>query len=210
MNNGFLISFEGTDGCGKSTQIRLLSEYLVNKGYKVTVSREPGGCKVGEKIREILLSSENSEMTDVCELFLYEAARAQHFEETVRPALERGEIVILDRFTDSTFAYQGYGRDLGEECVETLNNYAVKGRLPDLTLLLKLSPETAFERKGGNDKGDRMETSGEEFFTAVEKGFDRAAEKYADRIEVINVSGTKSETHGVICACVEKKLGERR
>lgn len=210
MNNGFLISFEGTDGCGKSTQIRLLSEYLTNKGYKVTVSREPGGCKVGEKIREILLSSENSEMTDVCELFLYEAARAQHFEETVRPALEKGEIVILDRFTDSTFAYQGYGRNLGEECVETLNNYAVKGRLPDLTLLLKLPPEKAFERKGGNDKCDRMEMSGDDFFTAVEKGFDRAAEKYADRIEVINVSGTKSETHGVICSCVEKKLGEIR
>lgn len=207
MDNGFLISFEGTDGCGKSTQIRLLSEFLKNKGYNVTVSREPGGCKVGEKIREILLSSENSEMTDVCELFLYEAARAQHFEETVRPALNRGEVVILDRFVDSTFAYQGYGRNLGEECVETLNSYAVKGRLPDLTLLLKLPPEIAFERKGGNDKGDRMENAGDEFFSAVEKGFERAAEKYKDRIVVINVSGTKNETHSAICHCVEKRLG---
>lgn len=207
---GYLISFEGTDGCGKSTQIKLLKEHLENSGYTVTVSREPGGSKVGEKIREILLSKENTEISPMCELLLYEAARAQHAAEIIKPALERGEIVILDRFIDSTFAYQGYGRNLGEECVGTLNSYAACGNIPDLTLMLKLPPETAFVRKGGNDKSDRMEMAGEDFFKRVEKGFDRAAEKFPDRIKIINVAGAKAETHKKICDCVDKMLGENK
>lgn len=207
---GFLISFEGTDGCGKSTQIKMLKEHLEESGYTVTVSREPGGCRVGEKIREILLSKENNEISPMCELFLYEAARAQHSCEVIEPALKRGEIVILDRFVDSTFAYQGFGRNLGEECVETLNSYAVCGNLPDLTLMLKLPPETAFVRKGGNDKSDRMEMAGDDFFKRVEKGFERAAEKYSDRIVIINVSGTKFETHKKVSDCVDKILGENK
>lgn len=207
---GYLISFEGTDGCGKSTQIKLLKEHLENSGYTVTVSREPGGSKVGEKIREILLSKENTEISPMCELFLYEAARAQHAAEIIEPALERGEIVILDRFTDSTFAYQGFGRNLGEKCVETLNSYAVGDNIPDLTLMLKLPPEAAFVRKGGNDKSDRMEMAGDDFFKRVEKGFERAAEKFSDRIKIINVAGTKAKTHKKICDCVDKMLGENK
>lgn len=206
MKKGFLISFEGTDGCGKSTQIRLLSEYLGKKGYDVVISREPGGCRVGEKIRKILLNAENIEISPMCELFLYEAARAQHMHEVIEPALKNGKIVILDRFIDSTIAYQGFGRQMGEDCVATFNDYAIGGRYPDLTLMLQLSPDLAFKRKGGNDKKDRMEMAGSEFFDRVNVGLNYAAEKYSDRIIKVNVEGTCDETHAKICKLVNDLL----
>ncbi len=204
--NGMLISFEGTDGCGKSTQIKLLKEYLENKGYNVTVSREPGGCRVAEKIRDILLNAENAEISPMCELFLYEAARAQHMEEIVIPALNKGNIVILDRFIDSTLAYQGFGRELGKDTVEYLNGKAIGNRFPDVTLMLKLSPEIAFKRKGGNDTKDRMEMAGDRFFEGVNKGFEYVSENYPDRVKVINVDGSKEETHGKICKFIDSLL----
>ncbi len=203
MKKGLLISFEGTDGCGKSTQIRLLGEYLKSKGREVVVSREPGGCRVGEKIRNILLNADNAEISPMCELFLYEAARAQHMAEIIEPALKDGKIVILDRFIDSTYAYQGFGRQLGEECVDTFNKYAINNRLPDITLMLELSPELAFKRKGGNDKKDRMEMAGKSFFSRVDEGFKSAAEKYKDRIVKVNVEGTCEETHNKICRLID-------
>ncbi len=206
MKKGLLISFEGTDGCGKSTQIRLLSEYLKNKGFNVVVSREPGGCRVGEKIRKILLNAENIEISPMCELFLYEAARAQHMHEIIEPALSEGKIVILDRFIDSTLAYQGFGREMGEECVEIFNKYAIGGRYPDMTLMLQLSPELAFKRKGGNDTKDRMEMAGDEFFERVNKGLERAADKNSDRVVKVNVEGTCEDTHKKICNLINNLL----
>ncbi len=206
MEKGILISFEGTDGCGKSTQIRLLTDYLKEKGREVVVSREPGGCRVGEKIRKILLSAENSEISPMCELFLYEAARAQHMQEVIEPALNQGKIVILDRFIDSTFAYQGFGRQLGEECVDVFNKFAINNRYPDVTLLLQLSPELAFKRKGGNDTKDRMEMAGDQFFKRVREGLECAAEKYSDRIIKVNVEGTCEETHKKICNIINSVL----
>ncbi len=206
MKKGLLISFEGTDGCGKSTQIRLLSEYLKSKGREVVVSREPGGCKVGEKIRNILLNAENVEISPMCELFLYEAARAQHMSQVIEPALNEGKIVILDRFIDSTFAYQGYGRELGEDCVDTFNRYAINNIYPNITLMLTLTAENAFKRKGGNDTKDRMEMAGDEFFKRVDKGLIRASEKYNDRIVKVNVEGTCEQTHAKICALVDNIL----
>ena len=206
MSKGLLISFEGTDGCGKSTQIKMLSEYLIKKGRQVVVSREPGGCRVGEKIRNILLNAENVEISPMCELFLYEAARAQHMHEIIEPALEQGKIVILDRFIDSTLAYQGFGRELGEACVETFNEYAINYRYPDITLMLELSPELAFKRKGGNDKKDRMEMAGASFFKRVDQGLKYAVEKYPERIKVVNVKGTCEETHANICELIDSIL----
>lgn len=206
MKKGLFISFEGTDGCGKSTQIRLLAEYLKKKGREVVVSREPGGCRVGEKIRHILLNADNSEITPMCELFLYEAARAQHMHEVIEPALNEGKIVILDRFIDSTFAYQGFGRQLGEDCVEVFNKYAINGRYPDITLMLQLPAKLAFRRKGGNDKKDRMEMAGQSFFERVDKGLIRASEKFSDRIIKVNVEGTCEETHKKICALINNLL----
>lgn len=206
MKKGLLISFEGTDGCGKSTQIRLLSEYLKRNGREVVVSREPGGCRVGEKIRKILLNAENIEISPMCELFLYEAARAQHMHEIIEPALESGKIVLLDRFIDSTFAYQGFGRELGEECVDFFNRYAINSKYPDITLMLELPPELAFKRKGGNDTKDRIEMAGESFFERVKKGLERAAEKYPHRIIKVNVAGTCEETHEKICKLINNLL----
>ena len=208
MNKGFFISFEGTDGCGKSTQIKLLAEYLKSKGREVVISREPGGSPVGEKIREILLNADNVEISSMCELFLFEAARAQHMDQIVMPALNEGKIVILDRFIDSSIAYQAFGRQLGVECVETFNHYAIGGRYPDVTLMLELSPETAFVRKGGNDVKDRMEMTGNEFFKRVGEGLSFAAEKYSDRIIRVNVEGTCEETHAKICEIVDRAIGE--
>lgn len=206
---GILISFEGTDGVGKSTQIKMLKEYFESKGMKCLVSREPGGSKIGEKIRSILLSDENSEMTPLCELFLYEAARAQHMRETVLPALKSGKVVILDRFIDSSFAYQGCGRQLGEDNVDTINRIAIENRLPDLTFLLKMTPEAAFARKGGRDKHDRIELSGNEFFERVEQGFDHAAEKYKNRIFTVDASGTRESTQDAIRKYVDAFLEEK-
>ena len=199
---GKLITFEGTDGCGKSTQIRLLNEYLTAQGIPVVVSREPGGSRIGENIRGILLSNENDEMSDMCELFLYEAARAQHMKEIVFPALREGKTVILDRFIDSTVAYQGFGRNLGWERVEQLNRAAISGRYPDLTLLLRLSPELAFRRKGGADADDRIEQAGSEFFERVQEGFEAVAVKYSRRIVRVSVDGSKEETQRKIRSLV--------
>ena len=206
---GILISFEGTDGCGKSTQIRFLADYLTKKGYDVVVSREPGGSKIGENIRNILLSDENSEMDSLCELFLYEAARAQHMAETVEPALKQNKIVILDRFIDSSYAYQGAGRELGEDNVDTINKIAVKNRMPDITFLLEISPKEAFLRKGGRDEHDRIELSGDDFFARVRAGFASAAEKYPERIVKIDASGARGETHDKIKAYVDKLLEDK-
>jgi len=205
---GILITFEGTDGCGKSTQIRFLKAHLEQKGHAVLVSREPGGTAAGEKIRQILLNDDHTNISPLCELFLFEAARAQHMAEVVFPALEQGKIVILDRFIDSSYAYQGIARGLGGEMVELLNNYAVSGRQPDLTLLLSLPPKAAFQRKGGRDNGDRMEQAGEEFFKKVRQGYELAAQKNPERIAVINVEGAKDQTHMKIVARVEKCLEE--
>ncbi len=208
MMKGFLISFEGTDGCGKSTQIRLLAEKLKKEGRGVLVSREPGGCRIGEKIREILLDAENRELSPVCELLLYEAARAQHMQQIILPALAKGTIVILDRFIDSTYAYQAHGRGIETSMVESLNAFAVNGRYPDITLLLSLSPKEAFRRKGGRESNDRMEQAGDQFFQRVQNGFEEAARRYPERICVMNVESSKEETHRKIYSRIQTLLGE--
>jgi len=195
---GFFITFEGTDGCGKSTQIRLLNEYLTGIGLKVRLTREPGGCEIAEKLREIILNAENKGISPLCELLLYEAARAQHVAEVIAPALKRGEIVICDRFIDSTMAYQGYARGFGTDLVEQLNQIAVQESIPDLTIFLKLPPAQAFARKGGLDTEDRIEQEGSEFFDKVYEGFIAIAAKEKDRIFCIDVQGTKAETHQII------------
>ena len=145
MNKGLFITFEGIDGCGKSTQLNLLYEYLRGKGYDVKLTREPGGSSIGEKIREILLDKSNSDMTDVTEALLYAASRDQHVSTVIKPALEEGKIVLCDRFIDSSEAYQGFGRGLGSEYIHEING-KVMNNLPDITFYFKLSPEEAAKR----------------------------------------------------------------
>ncbi|MBR5192254.1 MAG: dTMP kinase [Clostridia bacterium] len=195
---GKLVTFEGCEGVGKSKQITLLQEYLKSKNIQYYLTREPGGSKVSEKIRNIILDKNNSTMTDECEALLYASARAQLLKEIVKPKLDNGELVFCDRYIDSSFAYQGYARGLGLEFVKRVNDYAVSNFMPDLTLFLNLPPEQAFKRKGGADAGDRLEQSGMEFHNKVYQGYLDLAKIYKDRFVVIDASGTKEQTHNKI------------
>lgn len=202
---GKFITFEGCEGVGKSRQIKLLEEYLIENGIKYFLTREPGGTVVSEQIRKIILDGNNTEMTDRCEALLYAASRAQLVSETILPRINAGELVFCDRFVDSSLAYQGKARNLGYDFIEEINSFVFKSCMPDLTLFLDLSPEMAFKRKGGADKTDRLETSGSAFHDAVYKGYLELAEKYKDRIVKIDASGTKEETHLKIIKALKDK-----
>ena len=189
-NRGKFITFEGCDGCGKSTQLRLLSEYLTKNGIAHIFTREPGGGKISEAIREILLNGKNTEMTDECEALLYAAARVQHLHDRVEPALCEGKLVVCDRYVDSSLAYQAYARGLGVEFVGKINAFALEKYPPDVTVFIDLTPEAAFKRKHGADENDRLEQAGIAFHKKVYDGYKRLAEEYSDRI--VRVDGTKS------------------
>ena len=183
MYSGYFITFEGMDGCGKSTQIELTKNLLEQNGYNVVVTREPGGERLGLKLREILLHYDGK-VSPSCELFLYLADRAQHIDNIVKPALIEGKIVICDRHTDSTIAYQGFGRGLDIERLKQLNNIATNGITPNLTLLYDVSVATSRSRVG-KDK-DRLESEKEEFFAKVRDGFLQLAKENPSRIKVVN------------------------
>ena len=191
---GRFIAFEGCEGAGKSTQIRLLSEYLKEKNIPCLITREPGGGKISEEIRRIILDGKNTEMSDSCEALLYAAARAQHLSDTVVPALERGDTVLCDRYIFSSFAYQGYGRGLPLSFLKEINAFAVEGHMPDVTLFLDIPSSRAFERKHGADPDDRMEQAGEAFHRRVYEGYKALLQEYPDRLFAIDCSGTKYET----------------
>ena len=193
MDKGLFITFEGIDGCGKSTQIALTESYCKSKGRETLIIREPGGTTVGEKIRTILLDKKNDSMVPMAELLLYEAARAQIVEEKIVPALEAGMVVICDRFFDSTAAYQGYARGLGPELIDELNNIATSGRAPDITFYLDLSPEQALKRRlGRGEEEDRLEALGLSFQEKVRDGYLKWAEG-RDRIKIIDASVSPEE-----------------
>ena len=202
---GKFITFEGCDGCGKSTQLRMLSEYLTKENVAHIFTREPGGGKISEAIREILLSGKNSEMTDECEALLYAAARIQLLKEEIEPRLNKGMLVLCDRYVDSSLAYQGYARGLGVEFIENINSYAIKHFTPDYTVFLNLPPEQAFKRKGGVDKTDRLELSGIEFHNKVYGGYLDLASKNPARYIVIDASGEKEQTHEKIINALKEK-----
>ncbi len=190
---GKFITFEGCEGSGKSTQIRLLSEKLKESGIDFIVTREPGGSDIAEQIRKIILNPANTAMCDECEALLYAAARMQHLKEIVVPALEAGKLVICDRYVHSSLAYQGYARGLGEEYIAGINAPALGEYAPDLTLFLNISPKSAFERKHGADKDDRMEQLGLAFHEKVYKGYVAQLERYG-YMRAVECGGTKYET----------------
>lgn len=202
---GTFITFEGCEGVGKSRQIHFLEEYLQKNNIEYYLTREPGGTPVSEQIRSVILDGKNVSMTDECEALLYAAARVQLLNEEIAPRLARGELVLCDRYIDSSFAYQGYARGLGVEFVEKINDYAIKNFMPDFTLFLDLPPEQAFKRKGGVDKGDRVELSGKEFHEKVYGGYKDLATRYKDRFIVIDASGEKEQTHAKIIAALKEK-----
>ena len=199
------ITLEGCEGVGKSRQIRLLEEYLKQNNKKYYLTREPGGTVVSEQIRNVILDGKNVSMTDECEALLYAAARVQLLKEVVKPKLDAGELVLCDRYIDSTFAYQGYARGLSLEFIEKINDYAIKNFMPNYTIFLNLSPKDAFIRKGGVDKGDRLELSGIEFHNKVYAGYLDLANKYKERFIVIDASGSVQQTHQKIVNALKEK-----
>ena len=199
MTKGLFITFEGGDGCGKTTQIKLLEQYLKDKGYKTLLTREPGSVGLGEKVREILLNYDG-EVSPVCESFLFLADRAQNVDCIIKPALEEGTIVICDRHTDSSVAYQGYGRGLDIDRINMLNNIATSGLKPDLTIVLDVDVETSQARVGSEK--DRMESAGIEFFERVRQGFLEIAKQEPDRVKVVDSKQSIEEIHKQILELV--------
>lgn len=209
---GIFLTLEGDDGVGKSTQVDLLASWLEQRGCTVLRVHEPGGTRLGEKIRTLLLDREDDAMTPLAELLLFEAARAQVMDEVIEPALARGEVVVCDRFTDSTLAYQGYGRELGASLVRSTNDLACGGRYPDRTLLLVLDDNVARERvesRSADGAGDRMESAGDAFRMRLRAGFDEIAAAEPERVRIVDANGSVEQVHERIREGIADLLGGR-
>ena len=207
MTKGLFISFEGGDGSGKSTQFRLFAEYLRNRGFDVVTTREPGGTRISEKIRGILLDPECTEMGSLTEALLFAARRAQHVDELIRPSVEAGKIVLCDRFVDSSIVYQGFGRGLGEQ-VASINSYAVRGLYPDVTFLLDISPELGRRRNGKTGKNDRLENQSMEYHSMVAEGYRKLAAAEPERFIVIDASADIEKVSSDIIRAFEARYPE--
>lgn len=194
---GCFITFEGIDGSGKTTQIRLLYEFLQREGYPAILTREPGGTQIGDKIRHLLLDPENREMEDRTEVLLYAASRAQHVEEVIRPAVEAGKIVLCDRFVDASLAYQGYGPSKPLRDIQKINEYATLGLTPDRTYMLFLSLEESRKRLhlrfSGTEGPDRIEMKPTDYHSRVWQGFMEIAQEESSRIRTVNANRTIEE-----------------
>ena len=193
LNNAKFITFEGIDGSGKSTQARLLLDHMNNSGVETILVREPGGTNISESIREILLHSSSSQIGDRTESLLMTASRAQLTQEVIIPNIDQGKFVIADRYSDSTLAYQGGGRNLDIEWLIELNNYATFTLLPDITFFVDIRPEEALRRQD-SDK-DRIEGEGIEFQTRVRKTYQILAERFNDRYVIIDGYAEKGDIH---------------
>ena len=207
-NNGIFISFEGIEGSGKTIQARLLDEFLRKKGYTVVLTEEPGGTQIGLKIRELLLSVEHQEMTSVAELMLYNASRAQLIKEVILPSIKKGAIVITDRFNDSTVAYQGYGRGIDLNLIDSIDRIVTAGLKPDITILLDLNVEVGLKRNRGIHKADRLELEDKAFHKKVRNGYLEIAGKEPERIKLIDASKSIEEIHGEIVSIVMNFIGK--
>ena len=207
MRNGLFITLEGPDGSGKTTQIAYLKEYFEQRGIETMFTREPGGTPIGEKLRDIILDRANSEMCDMTEALLYAASRSQHVQQRILPALADGKVVICDRFIDSSIAYQGYGRGLGDP-VRVINELAVGGCMPDVTFLMELSPEVGKSRIS-EDSQDRLEQEKLEFHDRVFQGYEALAELYRDRFVRVDASRDKEAIREDICAALDRVLEDR-
>lgn len=208
------ITIEGCEGCGKTTQSKLLKKYLESKGLQVVLTREPGGSGVAEQIRNILLNPKNS-IFPLCELMLYEASRTQHLQEVIKPNLEKGYVVICDRFTDSTLAYQGYARGIDKDTIIKLNNIATEGIKPDLTIYLDINPAFGIKKattinKGNLTGGDRIERESIYFHNKVREGFCDLAKKYPKRIKKIKTSKVIKKTQEQINKEIDKFFKKKK
>lgn len=202
---GFFLSLEGSDGCGKSTQAALLRQFLEDAGYPVTCSREPGGCPISERIRDIILDVRSEGMSDECEALLYAASRAQHVHEVILPALRRGDVMLCDRFVDSSIAYQGVGRGLGDWVWE-INRRAAENNMPNLTLFFDLNPDEAIRRRLNAAAADRLESEGDRFMRVVYDAFIGICEKHPDRIIRVDASGNIEQIRDRVRQIVVNRL----
>lgn len=205
---GRFITFEGADGVGKSTQIAAFTERLASEGADVLTVREPGGTRIGERIRDLLLDAKNAEMTDTTELLLYEAARAQIVAEVIMPALEAGTTVVCDRFYDSTTAYQSFGRGIDRATVDLLNAIGSAGLTPDLTILLDMPTDSSYER-ATRETADRLEAAGLDFQQRVCDGFRALAFEQPERIVLVDASGTPEDVAARVWAIYASHRGEK-
>jgi len=204
---GLFVSFEGIEGCGKSTQVRLLARWLKSRGRTVVVTREPGGPFISEKIRHLLLDIRNRHMAGLTELLLLEAARAQHVAEVIAPALRRGAVVLCDRFADSSTAYQGYGRGLGLATVDPLNRIAAGGAWPDLTIVLDLPVALGFQRAAKRRRAfDRMESQEKKFHQRVRQGYKDLAAREPGRVKLLDASQPPDVVQAAVRQLVATKL----
>jgi len=183
---GVLVTVEGIDGCGKTTQVALLESWLKDKGRAVRSVREPGGVPISERIRELLLDPSGEGMSAITELLLYEASRAQLVNDVIRPALDSGQVVICDRYTDSTMAYQGYGRGLPKEFIAELNIRATNGVVPAKTVVLDIALSEAVRRRKESGPADRLEGEGNPFYERVRRGFLAVAQQEPERVVVVD------------------------
>ncbi|QWV94449.1 dTMP kinase [Geomonas oryzisoli] len=209
---GFFITFEGVEGCGKTTQLRLLKERLESAGETVVATREPGGCPIADQMRAILLDANNSAITPLAELLLYAAARAQHVQEVIAPALKRGETVLCDRFTDATVAYQGHGRELDLDVIHQLNVLATGGVQPDLTVLIDCPVQVGLSRALSRIEAttgareERFELESVRFHERVRDGYLALARAYPERFVVVDGSGDVARTEVLVTAALMDRL----
>lgn len=206
---GFLITFEGVDGTGKTTHVERLAKDLKAEGHEVLLLREPGGTYIGEQIRQILLKREHQAMTDISELFLFAAARSQLVREVIRPALEQGVFVICDRFIDSTVAYQGYGRGVDIDFVKSVNEAAVGETKPDLTIWIDIDLEVLAKRLGKrtqNNKADRLDLEPTAFRARVREGYQKIHEAEPQRVFRVMSMPNIDDTYEQIITCVRREI----
>lgn len=199
---GLFITIEGPDGAGKSTQIELLKKYFKSQDKDIVITREPGGTDISEKIRDIILDNNNTAMADTTEALLYAASRAQHVHQKIIPALKEGKVVICDRFVHSSLVYQGIGRGLGIEEVKVINEFAIEGIKPNVTLFFDISPETALKRKTKNNAGDRLENEKVDFHNRVYEGYKSLIKKYPEEFTLIDANGTIEEIHKAVIKAI--------
>jgi dTMP kinase len=206
---GHFITFEGPEGSGKSTQLRLLSSWLIAHGIEPLITREPGGTRISEQVRAVLHNPDHTEMTAETEILLYSAARAQHVAQVIRPALESGKIVLCDRFYDSTYAYQGYGRGLSLEALRQITTFATRGLVPDLSLYLDVPPEVGLRRREtGGEEMNRLDRETLAFHQRVREGYLALLRVEPDRWRTIDATGAIDEVQAAVRAAVAEVIGQ--
>ncbi len=204
MGKGIFITLEGPDGSGKSTQLKYIREHFEGKSDNIVFTREPGGTFIGEKIREIILCNSHTDMCNRTEALLFAAARAQHVEEVIMPALSEGKIVICDRYVDSSIIYQGYARGLGED-VRIINEFATKRLLPDLTILLMVEPQESIDRLNRKEMPDRLDEEKMEFHKRAYEAYMEMA-KNEDRFRIIDATKRIDETKKAVLSYINEAL----